>query len=612
MEKPSNNIARIWDIITVVVLSLLFFSPLFVADDLHDATRMGNIIFGMQWLLVLIPVGLVALWRGISPNFSYLSLLILLWFVWIFARGKTGGVWYDEKFIWFAGCFALFFIAEAILKLIKLHKRADLFYLIVAAITLIAAIEAVMGILQIYGGYRIFHGQFKVTGTFFNPAPYAIFLVASLPWALYLSTLKKDTIWGTIGYWVGYITACLILVIVPSTQSRAAYLAAFSVILIWGLFRYKPFLFIKSVLNTPLKRKMTFTVIPVVLIGAAVALFMFKKDSASGRLLIWKMAFQSAQEQVITGNGFNTLQATIAETQADYFASGHGTIQEELLAGSVPWAFNEPLQMLSETGIIGLLLMLLVFGYALFYPVKSNQRDKRLKIAAARGSIGAILVFSLFSYPFYFYPVMVLLFMAFAVLSANGVGSIKIAKLYPVVTIKTLITVACGALIVLYIDTLPKLVKGYWTWDEAEKLYQIKEYKAASESYEEVFDYMQYNGLFLQQYGKCLAMLENHLQSIEILKKSGQLYRDEFWYIVLADSYKAVGDTENAEKFYRQAAFVVPHKFYPLYLLAKLYNETDQKEKAKIQANIILDKEVKVESTAIKEIKEEMKAIVSE
>ena len=129
---------------------------------------------------------------------------------------------------------------------------------------------------------------------------------------------------------------------------------------------------------------------------------------------------------------------------------------------------------------------------------------------------------------------------------------------------------------------------------------------------EEVYDFMQYNGLFMQQYGKCLAMEEKFEKSIDILQKSGQYYRDEFWYIVLADSYKAVGDTENAEIYYKQASFVVPHKFYPLYLLAKLYNETGQTEKAKIQANFILKKEVKVESTAIKEIKAEMEEILKD
>ena len=41
--------------------------------------------------------------------------------------------------------------------------------------------------------------------------------------------------------------------------------------------------------------------------------------------------------------------------------------------------------------------------------------------------------------------------------------------------------------------------------------------------------------------------------------------------------------------------------FYPEYLLAKLYNESDQKQKAIDTATKILNKEIKIKTTAIKE-----------
>src|SRR5690606_9557335 len=64
----------------------------------------------------------------------------------------------------------------------------------VAVIVFIAAAEAAMGLLQLYGGYTAHHHLFKVTGTFFNPAPYAGFMLASLPWALLLTGIKRNTI----------------------------------------------------------------------------------------------------------------------------------------------------------------------------------------------------------------------------------------------------------------------------------------------------------------------------------------------------------------------------------------------------------------------------------
>lgn len=56
---------------------------------------------------------------------------------------------------------------------------------------------------------------------------------------------------------------------------------------------------------------------------------------------------------------------------------------------------------------------------------------------------------------------------------------------------------------------------------------------------------------------------------------------------------------------------MVPVRFYPMYLLAKLYDESNQKEKAIDIANKVLQKEIKVPSTAIKEIQLEMKKIIN-
>ena len=53
-----------------------------------------------------------------------------------------------------------------------------------------------------------------------------------------------------------------------------------------------------------------------------------------------------------------------------------------------------------------------------------------------------------------------------------------------------------------------------------------------------------------------------------------------------------------------------PSRFYPKYLLAKLYDEIGQNAKAIEVAKELLKKDIKIESTAILEIREEMKRII--
>ena len=56
---------------------------------------------------------------------------------------------------------------------------------------------------------------------------------------------------------------------------------------------------------------------------------------------------------------------------------------------------------------------------------------------------------------------------------------------------------------------------------------------------------------------------------------------------------------------------MAPHKFFAPYLLAKLHHESGNRKQAEMIANELLQKEVKVHSTAIEEIKQEMKDITT-
>ena len=623
--------------LAVITLTGIFLSPLVTGTGVHDGLRMGKIFFFAQWMLLVIPVGMVVFIREWKQPAGLLSFLVLLWFGWIIVRGKTGGIWHDEKFFWLAGCVVFFFVAGSIFS--GAVQKGQLWMLQVpgVAITLIAAVEAAMGLLQLYGGYRVHHHLFKVTGTFFNPAPYAGFLLACLPWALLLTSIVKSSIVNHIIYWVGFLTLLLIIVVLPSTQSRAGYLGAAAVLAVWAFYRYDPLLYLKSILNSRFKKILAFGVVPVLALALLTGLYLFKKDSADGRLLIWKVALQTIQEKPFTGHGFNTAQATLAPAQAAYFAAGLGSESQQLLAGSVRWVFNEPLQAASETGLPGAMLLLLVAGYALFFkvrkpasgqqytllPLESKTGEQKVLlprdciawinkqyIGAARASVAGVMVFGCFSYPFYSLPVTLLFFYALAVLAAfdrnNPVKHILFHTGFKLTVITGIVLLG-----IYYLVQTPKLKQAYWLWDEAATLYRINAYPEANESFAEGYSVLKYNGLFLQQYGKSLAMEERNREAVEILTEAENYYKDEFGYTTLGDCYKAMGEYYKAEEQYKLAAKMVPHKFYPLYLLAKLYNETGQHEKAVLLARQLLEKEVKVPSQAIQEMHEEMEQIIS-
>ena len=120
------------------------------------------------------------------------------------------------------------------------------------------------------------------------------------------------------------------------------------------------------------------------------------------------------------------------------------------------------------------------------------------------------------------------------------------------------------------------------------------------------------NGLFLQMYGKALSMDEQHQRSLDILTLARKLYNSHILQNTLGDNHKALGNYKAAEAAYIESSHMMPSMLLPRYLLAKLYYDSGQNEKARQTAEELLSSPVKVESSATREIISEMEKIINE
>ena len=111
------------------------------------------------------------------------------------------------------------------------------------AVVISGIIQAVYGNLQLLGYYSSNHSGFKLTGSFFNPGPYAGFLVSVFPIALgiylfkekiinqllfNLSTKRYLILNTIIKLFLGYASLLgiiSIILVIPATRSRASLLA---------------------------------------------------------------------------------------------------------------------------------------------------------------------------------------------------------------------------------------------------------------------------------------------------------------------------------------------------------------------------------------------------
>jgi len=135
-------------------------------------------------------------------------------------------------------------------------------------------------------------------------------------------------------------------------------------------------------------------------------LYKLKPMSASGRVLIWKVAAKMFRRNSVTGVSFGNFANSYNLYQAEYFVSGKGSVINKMTAGQVRHAYNWYLETAAEFGIFGLAVFGIFWWLILveiFKILKPHKRHKKTEVNYLNiGMSGAVLCFmimSLFQFP---------------------------------------------------------------------------------------------------------------------------------------------------------------------------------------------------------------------
>ena len=461
----------------------------------------------------------------------------------------------------------------------------------------LGGMEAVWGLRQIYGLAVSNHSLYALTGSFYNPGPYSGYLAMIFPLCLYeWLSLKEKTgrTWAEQGkYYIALGVMLLILCVLPAGMSRSAWIAAaisgtwvYGMHVSWGS-RLKEF-------GRKYKKKLVLACIAgsVIIIVAGYALFQLKATSANGRLFMWKISSMAIAESPVIGHGTGNFVSAYGRAQENYFANGEFSETEELVAGSPEYAFNEYLQVAMEYGIPFLLVVSLVIAFCLW----KGSSEGRIGIC---GGVISFLVFSFSSYPMQI-PGFAVTF--YLLLAACAIGRSKV-------------------ILFLFISMMALLGTYYWKnnqyaackdWYRSKMLYNIGAYQSAKEDYGKLYPELANRGAFLFEYGYSLHKLKEYDNSTRILEEAMAHSNDPMILNIIGKNYQALGDYEKAEEYLIRSTHRLPGRIYPYYLLVKLYAEPQylQPEKLKYAAEIVLTKEPKVQSTAVREMREEVKKLL--
>ena len=439
------------------------------------------------------------------------------------------------------------------------------------------------GFMQLAGREASRHHLFDVTGTFFNPGPYAIFVAVVLAvsvawWYRHGEAFAGRGRWSRVGAWSVAAVAVFCFPVLVATWSRSALVsgAVAAACLLWKA-----------------HRRMVLWGMGVA-VCAGVAAYFLKQGSADGRLLMTMVAGRAWAGEWLCGHGLGGYAQAYGAAQEAFFAARPGS-PLSVVAGSPEYAFNGVLGVGVEQGVLGAVPALVLGLWS-------------LAVLCRRGEVSAygwlvLLVSSLFSYPFALWPFLSLAvaWVALAVSLEAGTAEVRWWKrtaVWPVVA-------AGGWCVWNLSDDTARRVEAYEEFRRVRGIQDVAFLEDYRKKYEDLKAYPD----FLFTFGTALREAGRYNESNAMLRQGTRVSCDPVFYTLMGNNYRDLGAVAEAESAYRKAFGMLPGRMYPLYRLMKLYEAEGQMRKAEEMARQIIAFRPKVDSPAVREMKSEAKKL---
>lgn len=368
------------------------------------------------------------------------------------------------------------------------------------------------------------------------------------------------------------------------------------------------------------KKKKLFAFILGLLLLAGIAGYYLKKDSADGRILVWKCTLDMIAEKPWWGHGIHSFKSEYMLYQANYFKA-HPDSKYALLADNVQTPYNEYLLFIAEHGIILFVIILTSFVCLIKKTICNKEHASRTQNRLCLGygetqlfrykdklsltallSLLTIALLAFFSYPLS-YPI-IWVILIFDILCLIRHLRINIRK-------KSIKIFLFFSLLMLCSRVAWKgftYIKAQYLWCDVYhsnviiNLSQLKQYKLLEKQLGE-------HSAFLYNWGMELYSLKLWTQSLEVMDRCTQVLNDSDIQLVRGNCYFHLQNYQAAEKCYKLASNMCPKLFSPAYSLLQLYLKTGEKQKAVKIARVIEEKIVKIPSPLIDQIKSEARKL---
>ena len=606
---------KIWNIIIYALifvgLALLLMLPLYGVEE--GISEVDLYLCYPVILLAFVALIFSAFSRS-SFRFCIADLLVSLLFVlalvnYLFVSEVLSSI----KLVQIVMMGLLYLSLRILLPAIRCSERFILMVLMVCAI-----VESVYGIRQAFGLTMSNHNLYKITGTFFNPGPYAGYLAITCSMAFAYLVEKYKEVSGILSkqsfkmlsrpavllYLLCGVTLIIVLIVFPATMSRAAFVAVACCVfvILYRNGKIRSF-FVKLKSKWPgsvVTRKLFAVFMAIVLVGGlSFFLYNVKKDSADGRLLIWRVTISMIADNPVKGVGIGEFSGEYTTFQKKYFDKNPNSVFVDI-AGTPDHGFNDYLQIGAEIGIPTALLLISLL-------VVTLKRLFSNRSMLAYGLL-AFVVFALFSYPLSLFPFHVLLVL-FCATGALYTGNREVTIERRITTVFVLIVWLIVALLVT--TFVKEKITDIKTFKSASYLYQMELYDDAIKEFLPLLPNMTDDKEFLFKLGHSYNKAGRYEASNRIMEMGTKISGDPMFHNIMGNNYKELGDNMKAEESYFEAFSMLPNRVYPLYLLMVLYEDTGQHVKALNMARKIVVFDPKISSEATEDMKKSAYILLS-
>lgn len=237
---------------------------------------------------------------------------------------------------------------------------------------LIAAIHIMYMAAQRLGVAVSANEYFAIVGSNDNPTVTALYFAGILP-VIISRARQANWHWAYVAFIVFVIAGILVL------RCRTAYIGLFVEAAVCIGMRYKGKM--RAVKTHPFRYSVILSVVTVMLAVACTGLYNMKKDSADGRLLIWKLSAKMLADRP-QGYGYGMFEKYYNLRQAEYFSKDDTSCMEKRNADFVYMPYNDYLEQGIEGGIAGMLFLLAFYTVNIRKAWKDNKAHEAAVLAA--------------------------------------------------------------------------------------------------------------------------------------------------------------------------------------------------------------------------------------